>query len=165
MTKTKSKGPFALIRELIKYVDHIRSIHLYRETGILEIVLAGRVFIPARITEGMRKSGYIYQGFYNSSDPEFIDSGILADYLNGIKDEDDVPAFVCTNLLFKDTEPPLENGGKSDIQALITEPLRVEFEAMRRDAACSSCEVDTDCHHQVDDVTDGEDIEDGLGGL
>jgi hypothetical protein len=144
LARSKFKGPFGLIRELLKYADHIESIHLYRKTGILKMVLAGHVIMPMEIIEAMKKSGYILKIFYNSLDPEFIDSDILGDYLNGIKDEDDVPAFVCTNLLFKDTEPPLENGGKSDLQALITEPLRAEFEAMRRDTACSNCEVKTE---------------------
>jgi hypothetical protein len=73
-------------------VDHIRSIHLYRETGIVEMALAGRVVIIAEIIEGMKKSGYVYQRFYNSVDPEFIDSDSLGDFLSDIKDEDDVLA-------------------------------------------------------------------------
>jgi hypothetical protein len=118
------------------------------------MVLAGHVIMPMEIIEALKKSGYLLKIFYNSLDPEFIDSDILGDYLNGIKDEDDVPAFVCTNLLFKDTEPPLENGGKSDIQALITEPLKAEFEAMRRDEACSACNVNTDGEADEDDIAD-----------
>jgi hypothetical protein len=57
-------------------------------------------------------------------------------------------------LLFKDTEPPLENGGKSDIQALITDPLKTEFEAMRRDEACSGCNVNTEGEADEDDIAD-----------
>jgi hypothetical protein len=144
LARTRLKGPFALIRELLKYVDHIKSIHLYRQTGILEMVLAGRVVITAEIIEAMKKSGYILKIFYNSVDPESIESGSLVDLLSEIEKEDDVPYYIRTTLLLKDTEPPLENGGKSDIQALLTEPLKTEFEAMRRDEACSGCNVNTE---------------------
>jgi hypothetical protein len=140
---TKFKGPFSLIRELLKYVDHISSFHLYRETGILKIVLAGRVVITAEIIEAMKKSGYVLKIFYNSVDPESIESGGLGDFLSEIEEEDDVPYYICTTLLLKDTEPSLENGGKSDIQALIREPLKTEFEAMTRNEACSCCNVNT----------------------
>ena len=141
---TKFKGPFGLIRELLKHVDHIRSIHLYRTTGIVEVILAGRVVITAEIIEAMKKSGYVFKISHNSVDPESIDSGSLGDYeLYKIEKEDDVPYFIRTHLLLKDIEPPLENGGKSDIQALISEPLKTEFEAMIRDEACSSCNVNT----------------------
>ena len=116
---TKFKRPFSLIRELSKYVDHIRSIHFYQHTGILEMVLGGRVVITAEIIEAMKKSGYILEIFYNSVDPESIDSGSLGDFLNDIQKEEDVPYYILTTLRFKDTEPPLENGGKNDIQALI----------------------------------------------
>ena len=150
MARTKFKGPFALIRELLKYVDHIRSIHLYRRTGILEIVLAGRVVITAEIIAAMKKSGYILKILYLSVDPELIDS--IGDFLSDIHNEEDVPYFIRTTLLLKDTEPPLENGGKSDIQALITEPLHAEFEAMGRDEACSSCNVNTG--EDEDDIAD-----------
>ena len=149
---TKFKGPFALIRELLKYVDHIRSIHLYRETGIVEMVLAGRVIITAEIIEAMKKSGYILKIFYNSIDPELIDC--MGDFQSDIQNEEDVPCYVRTTLLLKDTEPPLENGGKSDIQALITEPLKAEFEAMRRDEACSGCNVNTEGEADEDDIAD-----------
>ena len=141
---TKFKGPFGLIRELLKYVDHIGPIHLYRKTGILEMVLGGRVVITDEIIEAMKESEYTFKIFYNSVDPESIESGSLGDYeINEIEKEDDVPNYICTTLLLKDTEPPLENGGKSDIEALITEPLKTEFEAMRRDEACSGCNVNT----------------------
>ena len=56
---TKFKGPLGLIRELLKYVDHIRSIHLYRRTGILEVVLAGRVVITDEMIEAMKESEYV----------------------------------------------------------------------------------------------------------
>ena len=148
---TKFKGPFSLIRELLKHVDHIRSFHLYRVTGILEVVLAGRVIITDEIIEAIKESGYILKIFYNSVDSESIDSGSLVDYdLTEIEKEDHVPNFIHTTLLLKDTEPPLENNGKSDIQALITEPLKTEFEAMIRDEACSSCNVNTG----EDDIAD-----------
>ena len=59
-----------------------------------------------------------------------------------------------TTLLFKDTElPPLENSGKSDIRALITEPLKVEIEAARRDAAANSYNVNPEAVNE-DDITD-----------
>jgi hypothetical protein len=108
-----------MVRELLKYVGHIRSIHFYRHTSILEVVLAGRVVITAEIIEAMKESGYILKIFYNSVDPELIDS--IGDFQSEIQNEDDVPDYIRTTLLLKDTElPPLENGGKSDIQALIT---------------------------------------------
>jgi hypothetical protein len=152
LARTRLKGPFALIRELLKYVDHIKSIHLYRQTGILEMVLAGRVVITAEIIEAMKKSGYILKIFYNSVDPESIESGSLGDSINEIEKEEDVPYYMLTTLLLKDTEPPLENGGKSDIQALITEPFKTEFEAMRRNEACSGCNVNTG--EDEDDIAD-----------
>jgi hypothetical protein len=69
------------------------------------------------------------------------------------------------SLRFKDTElPPVENSRKNYLSTLRTKTLQPEFEAAIRDSARSSCEVDTDCHHQEDDVIDGEDVEDGLGG-
>jgi hypothetical protein len=141
---TKFKGPVSLIRELLKYVDHINSIHLYRETGILEIVLAGRVVITAEIIEAMRKSGYLLKIFYNSIDPESIESSSLVDFQSEIEKEEDVPYYIRTHLLLEDTVPRLENGGKSDIQALIAEPLKTEFEAMTRNESCSSCNVNTE---------------------
>ena len=108
-----------MVRELLKYVGHIRSIHFYRHTSILEVVLAGRVVITAETIEAMKESGYILKIFYNSVDPELIDS--IGDFQSEIQNEDDVPDYIRTTLLLKDTElPPLENGGKSDIQALIT---------------------------------------------
>jgi hypothetical protein len=136
---TKFKGPLGLIRELLKYVDHIRSIHLYRRTGILEVVLAGRVVITDEMIEAMKESGYILKIFYNSVDPELIDS--IGDFQSEIQNEDDVPDYMRTTLLLKDTQPPLENGGKSDIQALIAEPIHAEFEALTRDAVCSGCNI------------------------
>ena len=149
---TKFKGPFGLIRELLKYGNHIQSIHFYRQTGILEMVLAGRVVIPIpEITEGMKKSGYLPKIFYNSVDLELTD--IAGDLQSEMHDEEDVPGHIRTHLLLKDTEPPLENSGKSDIQALITEPLKAEFEAAMRDAACSNCEVKTEGEDE-DDITD-----------
>jgi hypothetical protein len=141
---TKFKGPLSLIRELLKYVDHINSIHLYRETGILEVVLAGRVVITAEIIEAMKKSGYLLKIFYNSVDPESIESGSLGDFQSEIEKEEDVPYYIRTHLLLEDTAPRLENGGKSDIQALIAEPLKTEFEAMTRNEACSGCNVNTE---------------------
>jgi hypothetical protein len=141
---TKFKGPVSLIRELLKYVNHIKSIQLYRETGILEIVLAGRVVITAEIIEAMRKSGYLLKIFYNSVDPESIESGSLGDFQSEIEKEEDVPYYMRTHLLLEDCVPPLENGGKSDIQALIAEPLKTEFEAMTRSESCSGCNVNTE---------------------
>ena len=149
---TKFKGPFSLTKELSKYVDHIRSIHFYQHTGILEMVLAGRVVITAEIIEAMKKSGYVLKIFYNSVDPESIESGGLGDFLSEIEEEDDVPYYICTTLLLKDTEPSLENGGKSDIQALITEPIHAEFEAATRNAACSDCNINTE--GEEDDIAD-----------
>jgi hypothetical protein len=95
--------------------------------------------MTAEIIEAMKESGYILKIFYNSVDPELIDS--IGDFQSDINNEDDVPDYICTTLLLKDTEPPLENGGKSDIQALITEPLHAEFEAVTRDEACSGCNI------------------------
>jgi hypothetical protein len=149
---TKFKGPLGLIRELLKYVDHIKSFHLYRTTGILEVVLAGRVVITAEMIEAMKESNYELKIFYNSVDPESIESGSLGDSINEIEKEEDVPYYMLTTLLLKDTEPPLENGGKSDIQALITEPFKTEFEAMRRNEACSGCNVNT--KGDEDDIAD-----------
>jgi hypothetical protein len=139
---TKFEGPYAGIRELLKHVDHIRLIEHYRQTSILKVVLAGRVVITDEIIEAMKESGYIIKIFYNSVDPELIDS--TGDFQSEIQNEDDVPYYMCTNLLLKDTEPPLENGGKSDIQALIAEPIHAEFEAATRDAACNNCNVMTE---------------------
>ena len=142
----------AFVRELLKHVDHIRSIHLYRQTSILEVVLAGRVVITDEIIEAMKKSGYILKIFYNTVDPESIESGSLGDFQSEIQNEDDVPDYICTTLLLKDTEPSLENGGKSDIQALITEPIHAEFEAATRNAACSDCNINTE--GEEDDIAD-----------
>ena len=142
MAQIKFIGPFALVRELLKHVDYIRSIHFYRQTSILEVILAGRVVITAEIIEAMKESGYILKIFYNSVDPELIDS--IGDFQSKIQNEDDVPYYMRTTLLLKDTEPPLENGGKSDIQALIAEPIHAEFEAAIRDAACNNCNVNTE---------------------
>jgi hypothetical protein len=90
------------------------------------MVLAGRVIIPAEITEGMKKSGYIPKISYNSLDLELIDSA--GDFQSEMHNEEDVPGYIRTHLPLKDTElPPLENSGKSDIQALITEPLHAEL--------------------------------------
>ena len=144
MAQIKFIGPFALVRELLKCVDHIKSIHFYRQTSILEVVLAGRVVITAEIIEAMKESGYILKIFYNSIDPESIESGSLGDFQSEIQNEDDVPDYMCTTLLLKDTQPPLENGGKSDIQALIAEPIHAEFEAATRDAVCNNCNVNTE---------------------
>jgi hypothetical protein len=149
---TKFKGPLGLIRELLKYVDHISSFHLYRTTGILKVVLAGRVVITAEMIEAMKESDYVLKMVYNSVDPESIESGSLGDSINEIEEEDDVPYYICTTLLLEDKVPPLENSGRSDIQALITEPLHAEFEAMRRDEASSSCNVNTG--EDEDDIAD-----------
>lgn len=121
MAQIKFIGPFALVRELLKHVDYIRSIHFYRQTSILEVILAGRVVITAEIIEAMKESGYILKIFYNSIDPELIDS--IGDFQSKIQNE---------------------NGGKSDIQALIAEPIHAEFESATRDAACNNCSVNTE---------------------
>jgi hypothetical protein len=141
---TKFKGPLGLIRVLLMYVDHISSFHLYRETGIVEVVLGGRVVITAEMIEAMKESDYVLKAFYNSVDPESIDSGSLGDSINEIENEDEVPYYIRTHLLLEDKVPSLENSGKSDIDALIMEPLKTEFEAMTRDEACSSCNVNTE---------------------
>jgi hypothetical protein len=99
----------------------------------------------------MKESGFILESISNSVAPEFIDC--LHDFLSGIEEEDDVPEFICTTMRFKDTElPPLENSGKSDIEALRMEPLEAEIVAATRDSACSGCKVDTD-YHQGDDMS------------
>jgi hypothetical protein len=114
------------------------------------MVLAGRVIINAEIIEAMKKSGYILKIFYNSLDPELIDC--MGDFQSEIQNEEDVPDYIHTILLFKDTElPPLENSRESDIQALITEPLKAELEAARLDAAANSYNANTE---GVDDIVD-----------
>jgi hypothetical protein len=140
---TKFKGPLGLIRELLKYVDHISSFHLYRETGIVEVVLGGRVVITAEMIKAMKESDYVLKAFYNSVDPESIESGGIGDSINEIQNEDDVPYYIHSTLLLEDKVPPLENSGKSDAEALIMEPLKAEFEAMTRNEACSCCNVNT----------------------
>jgi hypothetical protein len=108
---TSRNGPFGLIRELLKYARYIK--YYYRDTGILEMVLAGHVVINAQIIEGMKKSGYILESVSNSVALEFVDRS--HDFPSGVKDEDDVPEFVSTTIRFKDT---LENGRKSDMKIL-----------------------------------------------
>jgi hypothetical protein len=146
---TKFKGPFAGIRELLKNVGYVKGMYYYRETGIIEIVLAGRVAINAQITEGMKKSGLIVETTFNSIAPEFI--GSLGDFQSDIQNEDDVPEFICTTMRIKDTElPPLENSGKSDTGVPRRDPLDAEFVAAGFESSYSNCEVDTD---QGDDTT------------
>jgi hypothetical protein len=139
---TKFKGLFAGIRELLKNAGYVKGMYYYRETGIIEIVLAGRVAINAQIIEGMNKSGLIVETTFNSIAPEFI--GSLGDFLSDIQNEDDVPEFICTTMRIKDTElPPLENSGKSGTEAPSRDPLHAEFVAAARDSASGSCEADT----------------------
>ena len=128
----------------------------YRETGIVEIVIPGRVAIDARILEAMKKSRLILDSFFNSTAPEYIDS--LGEFLSDIHEEHHVPEFVCTTLRLKHKErPPLEN---SDTGALKREPLDAEFEAARCDAALSSCNINTE--GDEDDIADESYIENGI---
>jgi len=137
MSKRRS---FDWIIQLLKNVGYIKWMGYYPETGIVEIVIAGRVSIDAKILEAMKKSHLILDGFFNSTAPEFIDS--LGDFLNDIHEEYHVPEFVCTTLRLKDKElPPLEN---SDTGELKRDPLDAEFIAAVRDSARSSSPVDTD---------------------
>ena len=87
---TRFKGPFAGIRELLRYARFFELIH-YPESGIVEMVVDGQATIHAQIIEGMEKSEYKLETIRLSTDPEYI--GNLADFLNDIEDEDDVPAF------------------------------------------------------------------------
>jgi hypothetical protein len=148
MARIKSKGPFAGIRELLKYGSYIKFYH-YPESGIVEMVVDGRVTIHAQIIEGMEETRYKLETFRPSTDPEYIDN--LGDFLNDIEDEDDVPAFTRMKMRFKDLEPPpLEN---SNTGAQRREPLDAEFEAARRDAALSSCNVNME-GDEDDDIAD-----------
>ena len=153
LARTKNKGPFAAIRELLKNGNY-KSIRDYPETGILEIELARKVVITPLFIEGMKESGYILQSVSNSVAPELIDC--IADFLNDIEKEDDVPEFICTTMRFKDTNlPPLENSEKSDIEALRMEPLKAELVAAGFESACSDCEVDTEGEGvDEDDIAD-----------
>jgi hypothetical protein len=163
---TKFKGPFAGIRESLTYARYIKFYH-YPESGIIEMVVDGQAIIFAEIIHGMKKSGYKLESIYPRIPPELIDyiEDFQSDILD-IEDEDDVPAFICLNMRFKDTAlPPVENSRKNYLEKLRMKTVEPEFEAAIRESARSSCEVDTDCHHQEDDVIEGEDIEDGLGGL
>jgi hypothetical protein len=147
---TKFKGPFAGIRELLRYAVFIEFIR-YPESGIVEMVLDGQAIVKAEIIKGMEKSGYKLENFHPSTAPEYIDKP--GDFLSDIEDEDDVPEFVRIKMRFKDTEPPpVENSRKSYLAALGTKTLQPEFEAAIRDSARSSCEADTD-HHQGDDTS------------
>lgn len=133
MARTKNDGPFAGIRELLRYA-HFFEFNRYPESGIAEMEVDGGATIHAQIIEGMEKSGYKLESFRVSTDPEYIDN--LPDFLNDIEDEDDVPAFTRIKLRFKDTEPPpVEN---SNTGSQTREPLDAEFQATRRDAAVSS---------------------------
>jgi len=165
LARTKFKGPFSLIRELLKHGNCIKSIRQYGETGILEIVLAGKAVITAQLLEGMRESEYIpHDKFnFNSVDPVSIDSGSLGDFLSDIKNEDDVPEFVCTTLRFKDTKPPpLENSVEGNTEELRMEPLKTELVAAGFESDCSSCGCDLDTEdNQGDDMIDDENAEDG----
>jgi hypothetical protein len=108
------KGPFAGIRESLRYARYIKF-YRYPESGIIEMVADGQVIIFAEIIEGMKKSEYILESIYPRIPPELIDyiEDFQSDILD-IEDEDDIPAFICLNMRFKDTElPPVENSRKN----------------------------------------------------
>jgi hypothetical protein len=73
LTKTEFKGPFAGIRELLKYARYIKF-YRYPESGIIEMVLDGQAIIKQEIIEGLGKSGYIHESTYPSVDPDYIDN-------------------------------------------------------------------------------------------
>jgi hypothetical protein len=157
LVRIKFKGPGGLVRELLKYARYVKFYH-YPESGIVEMVVDGQAIIFAQIIEGMEKTGYILESIYPGVAPEFIDN--LGDFQSEIEDEDDVPAFICVNMRFKDTElPPVENSRTSYLAKLRTKTVQPEFEAAALDS-----KFDTDHHHEDDDVIDDEDVEDGVGG-
>jgi hypothetical protein len=128
------------IIQLLKNVGYIKWMGYYPETGIVEIVIAGRVAIDAPILEAMKKSSLILDGFFNSTAPEYIDS--LGEFLSDVHEEHHVPEFVCTTLRLKHKElPPLES---SDTEKLRRDPLEAEYVAAVCDSARSSCPADTD---------------------
>jgi hypothetical protein len=144
---TNFNGPFAGIRELLRYA-HFFEVIRYPESGIVEMVVDGQAIIHSQIIKGMQKSGYKLETFHTSTDPEYI--GNLGDFLNDIEDEDDVPAFTRTKMRFKDTEPPpIEN---SNTGTPSRDPLHAEFVAAVRDSARGSCEAET-YDQQVDDTS------------
>jgi hypothetical protein len=154
---TKFKGPFAGIRELLRFATYIEFFR-YSESGIVEMIVDGQAIVDAEIIKGMKKSGYEWWNVHPSTASEYIDNPV--DFTSDIEDEDDVPAFVHMKMRFKDTEPPpVENSRKSYLSTLRTKTLLPEFEAAALDS-----KVDTDHHHEDDDVIDDEDVEDGVGG-
>jgi hypothetical protein len=112
--------------------------------GILEITIEGETEITSQMLEHMKKDGYIFHKIntYTYSPKS----------LNDIKDEDDASSSLLTSITFREHEaPPLENGGKSDEQALKKiKPQQTEIRVGPRDSVCSGCSTD---HHQGDDVS------------
>ena len=120
-----------IFRDGLRFTDH--------DLGIMDVMIQGEAEITPKDLKKMRKFGYIFDGIYVSA---YIDKSLKGNV--NIQDEDDVSPFLMTMVALRRYQaPPLESGGKSDIEALITEPLHAEFEAMRRDEACSSCNVNT----------------------
>jgi hypothetical protein len=88
-----------------------------KETGTVEFILSGHVVINSQIVQGIKDSDFILESIPNSVAPEFLDN--LGEFLVEVENEDDVPEFICTTIRLKDTElPPLENGGKSDMEIM-----------------------------------------------
>ena len=148
MARTRKKRSFNWIIELLKNVRYIKWMGYYPETGIVEIVIPGRVAIDAWILEAMKNSRLILDSFFNSTAPEYI--GSLGEFLNDISEEHHVPEFVCTTLRLKHKElPPLENSNTGELKR---DPLDAEFIAAVRDSARSSSPVDIDDQHGDEDA-------------
>lgn len=107
----------------------------YQETNLVDMTLDGGATIYDQIIDGMEKSGYKLESFRVSTDPEYI--GSLGEFLDGIEDEDDVPAFTRIKMRFKDLEPPPVESSDTAAQKRRA-PLDAEFEAARLDAAAAA---------------------------
>jgi hypothetical protein len=63
LARIKFRGPFAGIREILRYARYIKFYH-YPESGIIEMVVDGQAIIFVEIIQAMEKSRYILESVY-----------------------------------------------------------------------------------------------------